>query len=221
MKNILAIAAVACAVVCQPAVAAVTFHSTQAAFDAATTGAKVTDTFENAPAYGFADYSSGYTGNGFRVVDKIGQLYNADSLINSTIYDWGSGDVMLFGWNSTATFTFASAVTAFSIDLMSIANSAVTMTVAGNSFSRAVATNVNPNRTFFGLTSDTGITGFTLTAAGGYGEFDNLTLTSARAVSAAVPEPATWAMMLIGFGGIGVAMRRRKDKVAMQPAYAA
>ena len=27
----------------------------------------------------------------------------------------------------------------------------------------------------------------------------------------AVPEPATWAMMLLGFGGIGFAMRRRKD----------
>ncbi|MEO7411612.1 MAG: FxDxF family PEP-CTERM protein [Sphingomicrobium sp.] len=26
----------------------------------------------------------------------------------------------------------------------------------------------------------------------------------------AVPEPATWAMMLMGFGGIGVAMRRRR-----------
>jgi hypothetical protein len=27
---------------------------------------------------------------------------------------------------------------------------------------------------------------------------------------AAIPEPATWAMMLIGFGAVGVAMRRRK-----------
>ncbi|MES2905306.1 MAG: PEPxxWA-CTERM sorting domain-containing protein [Pseudomonadota bacterium] len=29
-------------------------------------------------------------------------------------------------------------------------------------------------------------------------------------VTAAVPEPSTWAMMLIGFGGIGVSMRRRR-----------
>lgn len=28
----------------------------------------------------------------------------------------------------------------------------------------------------------------------------------------AVPEPATWAMMLVGFGGIGMALRRRKAK---------
>ena len=39
----------------------------------------------------------------------------------------------------------------------------------------------------------------------------NSTLTISRAVTvAAVPEPATWAMMLLGFGGIGVAMRRRR-----------
>ena len=40
---------------------------------------------------------------------------------------------------------------------------------------------------------------------------DNISVTAIRA---AVPEPATWAMMLIGFGAIGAAMRRR---VATQP----
>ena len=39
------------------------------------------------------------------------------------------------------------------------------------------------------------------------------------AVTAAVPEPATWAMMLIGFGGIGFAMRRR-SKVRTTVSYA-
>lgn len=32
---------------------------------------------------------------------------------------------------------------------------------------------------------------------------------SSSAVAAAVPEPATWALMLLGFGAIGVSMRRR------------
>ena len=36
------------------------------------------------------------------------------------------------------------------------------------------------------------------------------TLTITRAAVAAVPEPGTWAMMLIGFGAMGVSMRRRR-----------
>ena len=35
------------------------------------------------------------------------------------------------------------------------------------------------------------------------------------AVAAAVPEPATWAMMLIGFGAMGVSLRRRRRADAM------
>lgn len=33
-------------------------------------------------------------------------------------------------------------------------------------------------------------------------------------VNGAVPEPATWAMMLLGFGGIGLAVRRRNPVLA-------
>ena len=33
-------------------------------------------------------------------------------------------------------------------------------------------------------------------------------------VGSAVPEPATWAMMIIGFGGAGVAIRRRRYAAA-------
>jgi hypothetical protein len=37
-------------------------------------------------------------------------------------------------------------------------------------------------------------------------------------VNSGVPEPATWAMMLVGFGGIGMAMRRRRKGVLAQVA---
>lgn len=39
--------------------------------------------------------------------------------------------------------------------------------------------------------------------------FDNITFGSVNPGGGAVPEPGTWAMMLLGFGAIGFAMRRR------------
>lgn len=39
------------------------------------------------------------------------------------------------------------------------------------------------------------------------------TITISEAASGAVPEPATWAMMLIGFGAVGAAARYRRRKV--------
>jgi PEP-CTERM motif-containing protein len=33
-----------------------------------------------------------------------------------------------------------------------------------------------------------------------------------------IPEPATWAMMLLGFGAVGFAIRRRRETVVAQPA---
>lgn len=37
-------------------------------------------------------------------------------------------------------------------------------------------------------------------------------------LAAAVPEPAAWALMIIGFGGIGAALRRRRAQVAVATA---
>lgn len=37
-------------------------------------------------------------------------------------------------------------------------------------------------------------------------------------LTGAVPEPAAWAMMLVGFAGIGFALRRRRKVEALQPA---
>jgi hypothetical protein len=33
-------------------------------------------------------------------------------------------------------------------------------------------------------------------------------------LAAAVPEPASWAMMLIGMGAVGIRLRRRRTRVA-------
>jgi hypothetical protein len=41
--------------------------------------------------------------------------------------------------------------------------------------------------------------------------FSNVKQVSYEPLATSVPEPTTWGMMLIGFGGIGVAMRRRRN----------
>lgn len=51
------------------------------------------------------------------------------------------------------------------------------------------------------------------------GQLDARLTGSASATVAAVPEPATWAMMLVGFGAIGGAMRR-KSKVTTGVSFA-
>ncbi len=56
---------------------------------------------------------------------------------------------------------------------------------------------------------------FSYSVAGGETYGDNRLGAFSVAQAAAVPEPATWAMMLIGFGAIGVAMRRRRRSSAI------
>lgn len=47
------------------------------------------------------------------------------------------------------------------------------------------------------------------TAGGHFTGLDNVKITDLGVATGAVPEPATWAMMLIGFGAMGGALRRR------------
>ena len=57
---------------------------------------------------------------------------------------------------------------------------------------------------FFGLTG-TSFDTVTVSQAGGFAVVDNVSF-----AAGAVPEPATWAMMVVGFGALGFAVRRRQ-----------
>lgn len=82
-------------------------------------------------------------------------------------------------------------------------------------------TTTYPGTTFADFVAQAGSTGIsyvTLDVDGGFAGRQQLLVTDFNVNgdhfgAAAVPEPATWAMMLIGFGGIGMVMRRRKANV--------
>ena len=69
-------------------------------------------------------------------------------------------------------------------------------------------TNCNRYFTFTDTESGSGIVGFSMSSAQNSFEITN--------ISAAVPEPATWAMMVMGFLGIGFMAYRRKDTAAFR-----
>jgi hypothetical protein len=77
----------------------------------------------------------------------------------------------------------------------------------GDAFTRAISGN---GQNFSGITGTAGerFTGFSLTA-NGLTSFEQLRLAGVQQV-ASVPEPATWALMLMGFGAVGFSMRRRR-----------
>lgn len=73
----------------------------------------------------------------------------------------------------------------------------------------------NPN---FGQPFQLGLGYFRRFSAGSTGLTNNFSSTVAFTdvefrINSAVPEPATWAMMIIGFGGVGAALRRRPEGI--------
>lgn len=64
----------------------------------------------------------------------------------------------------------------------------------------------------FGVDAGAGIlTGLTINSNTGFGSLTQLRIAPAVA---AVPEPGTWALMLIGFGAVGASMRRNRRRTA-------
>lgn len=62
---------------------------------------------------------------------------------------------------------------------------------------------ITNRRVHFDFTSSDNVTRLRLRSTGTAFEFDSI-------AGVAVPEPSTWALMIIGFGAIGFAMRRRR-----------
>jgi hypothetical protein len=105
-------------------------------------------------------------------------------------------------------------------NLLNGATSPLSVTIATNTGSNTftLANSNGANR--FGITAAPGeiLTSATFTSVGGFDSFRQLRLGGigtggqTPGQSGAVPEPSTWAMMLIGFGAVGFGMRRRRKE---------
>jgi hypothetical protein len=214
MARLIDFAAIAVAVaVAAPANAAIQFFTTQSSFNAAISGA-ATDTF-NDLSFGLGPYSLGrsigpygYTVSASQTLDitDVDSKNMSTAYIEDVVFDNFTGGAFAIGGEVFGSNTYG--------DLISpISSIVVTVTAQGGL--TQTQTILNPIRTtYFGFVSSTPITA--LSIFGGqnnvvYATVDNLTLGS-PAVSG-VPEPASWAMLIAGFGLTGAAMRRRRIAV--------
>lgn len=194
--------------------ASVMFYSDLASFTA------VAPTYEtiNVPDVGLGTSGDGFdylgTGDASVVYDSVtfaqsaslsnGNFFNVSSLFSGVRAVLSSNEQTIGVPNIL--ITLPAPVDAFALDFGTFLGSAVTFTLSDGATMTFDSTGdgyVTSN--FFGVTDTSGITSVLVTAAG----TDDVL--SVNGVSG-VPEPATWAMMLTAFAGLGYAGYRRSRK---------
>jgi hypothetical protein len=155
----------------------------------------------------------------------VGSFANLYFDLNPTVmngsdlgFEMGSGGVTAFipGKNGQAGFstvinptfyTFSSLTTGGLTTLnFSLANSLFTSPIANLSY--------YPGQTFESIVTLRLSQSLSYSVAGG-SSYGQSRLGSITVGTGAVPEPATWAMMLVGFGGLGAVLRRRRGQASL------
>jgi hypothetical protein len=213
LKIIVAISASVLAAASAPA--AITVYTSQSAFLAAV-GTPGVDTFETlsitsttqSPITRTAG-SYGYTAS-VSTTSFFGAGTNADHwLSTNTATDTITFGAFTGGVSALGGFFFGSDING------AFASGSVTLT-ATDASGTVLQTITGANQgSFLGFVSDGALSLATLSAAQAgstvlWPTANNLTLAGAATAPAAVPEPATWAMFIGGFGLIGSTMRRRQ-----------
>ena len=149
---------------------------------------------------------SGTTGNHAQPVGSTGGYYAVGPS------DGNPGTINLSGWGDifNLSLIWGSVDTYNRLDFLDGSNNVLASFVGSNIWVPANGNqsdpNTNPVVNF--LLSGADVSAFAslrLTSSSNAFEIDNV------AINSAVPEPGTWAMMLLGFGAVGFAMRRRRQ----------
>jgi hypothetical protein len=185
---------------------AVTVYTDRAAWLAAVTGTVVTDDFEENASGQYTSYGATYPGAGFSISTDNALIFTIDPDFDP-LYDWGSGDVL----DLERGFTTITAGADFGFDFGNpeiIFGSGV-VSIDGDGIDVDAVLVGQPTFNFFGVVGATGP--ITINWNGGLGIIDNFSVASG---TAGIPEPATWALMIAGFGLVGAAARRRRPLAA-------
>lgn len=166
--------------------------------------------------YGITDIESAlvkFTGNTtISVTDGAGyaQIFDANDVL-----DWNSLTIAMADGSGFSGLEFALQFLNSDVSQQSPGTLGITVNYVGGTASTSYADFSNPGNRSFYLYGNAGevIKSVTLTAAPD--RFSQLKQTDIGIVRApAVPEPATWALLVAGFGVVGSALRRRKASVA-------
>jgi len=206
LKSVLLATAVAGALALSSSAHAVTIYSDLSAWEAAVgSSAAETTTFG---ATNFADFSSFTTTDGV-TIDLAGD--GNQRTIGSGWATWCCGytgqveDTSNFA--TSQTWTFVNPVTAFGVFLEpdNFATEPLTMALGSQQLTQDV--NGASGAKFFGFVGS-GVSSVTFSngVSDDFAAGDVFTSQS----GGGVPEPAAWAMMLVGFAGLGAALRRRQ-----------
>lgn len=173
-----------------------------AAFDLAVSGATLV-TFESALPVSLSILGGSITSNSGCEA----------SLCGGNTTSGGSQFLSLYGGNST--FNFSPNITAFGAFFGGIQIAALNVAFFdGSSQSITIPSDLGAGGfAFVGFTNPTSISSVTV-----HGFNDILTVDDVRFGGAGVPEPATWAMLLAGFGLAGTALRSARRRTAITAA---
>ena len=227
MRFSLFIATAALLPIAATAQATTTTFSSQGTFSAAA-GPVSTETFQGCPSS-----TTSFSGN---VSSSVGPC---SGILPGVTYSPAQGSLYIAGAGQSSNPTTALGLDVFSGDPITINFAAGTTAFGANLYQNFGGGNqsgsdaaflilaygagnvllgtFNPNvasggGSFFGLTSTDAIFSVKISQPTGFAVIDNVQF------KGGVPEPGTWAMMLLGFAGIGVAFRRNRSR---RQAYAA
>lgn len=172
-----------------------------AAFDAANPPSFI-ETFEDGDADGF----------GF----SLGTITNAPTGGGSSVFGFNTtpgGAYVLELFGEAPTFAFTNAVSSFGFYLSGVQLGNLTVNFVDGGQQSVGINNYQSGVQFFGASGfSSAISSFSIGNSGDIIGIDDLRFTTA---SAAVPEPGVWAMMILGFFGMGAALRRAKAREAL------